>query len=190
MKQYKVILIGAGGRGIGYAKIMAEMSEKYTVVGVADPIKERCEYVGKMFGLTEENYYENWEEILSKPKMADIAFIGTMDDMHYEPAMKAIELGYDLLLEKPVAQTVQECIDIAQAAEKKGVRVLVCHVLRYTPFFKTVKKIVMDGVIGDVQSVIQVEAVGNVHQSHSYVRGDWHREEETTPMLLAKCCHD
>lgn len=190
MKQYKVIIIGAGGRGIGYAKIMKEMPEKYQIVGVADPIKERREFVGKMHGLTDEAYYDSWEEILSQPKMADIAFIGTMDDMHYEPAMKAIEMGYDLLLEKPVAQTVQECIDIAQAAERKGVKVLVCHVLRYTPFFKKVKQLVMDDVIGEVQSVIQVEAVGNEHQSHSYVRGDWHREDETTPMLLAKCCHD
>lgn len=190
MKQYKVIIIGAGGRGIGYANVIKEFSEKYTVVGVADPLRERCEYIGRMFGLTEENYYDSWEEILSKPKMADIALICTMDHMHYEPAMKAIELGYDLLLEKPVAQTVQECVDIALAAEKKGVRVLVCHVLRYTPFFGRVKELVMDGVIGEVQSVIQVEAVGNEHQSHSYVRGDWHREDETTPMLLAKCCHD
>ena len=113
-----------------------------------------------------------------------------MDDMHYEPAMKAIDAGYHLLLEKPVAQTVQECVDIALAAKKKGVEVLVCHVLRYTPFYKKVKELVMADVVGDILSVIAVEAVGNLHQSHSFIRGDWHREDETTPMLLAKCCQE
>lgn len=190
MQQYKVILIGAGGRGVTYLEHMKCMPEKFQIVGVAEPIKERRENIQKMFHLSDEDCYQNWEDILKMPKFADIAIIATMDNLHYEPALKAIESGYNLLLEKPVAQTVKECTDIALAAKKKGVEVLVCHVLRYTPFYKTVKKIVMDDMIGDVISVIAVEAVGNIHQSHSYIRGDWHREDETTPMLLAKCCHD
>ena len=190
MKKYKVIIIGAGSRGAAYAKNMKMMPDKFEVVGVADPIAERCENIQTMFQVSDENCYSDWQEILSRPKFADIAIIATMDDMHYEVALKAIEQGYDLLLEKPLAQTLEECVGIANAAKNKGVQVLVCHVLRYTPFFKEVKKLVMDGAIGDVMSVLQVEAVGNVHQSHSYVRGDWHREDETTPMLLAKCCHD
>jgi predicted dehydrogenase len=143
-----------------------------------------------MFDLESEQCFEKWEDLLCGEKIADVAIIATQDNGHYNPAMKAIELGYNLLLEKPVAQTAKECIDIANAARDKGVKVLVCHVLRYTPFYKTVKKIIMDGTIGDIQSVIQVEAVGIRHQSHSYVRGDWSKVEESTPMLLAKSCHD
>ena len=190
MKQYTVIIIGAGGRGTTYAKLMKKSPEKFKIVGVCDPIQARRDNIKKMFELSDDACYTKWEDILNQPKIADIAVIATMDNMHYMPAMKAIELGYNLLLEKPVAQTPKECIDIALAAEKKGVSVLVCHVLRYTPFCKTVKKLVMDGAIGDIMSVIAVEAVGNIHQSHSYIRGDWHREEESTPMLMAKCCHD
>lgn len=190
MKSYKIIIIGAGGRGEDYSRQLVQMPEKFEVVGVAEPIKERRDNLKELFHIPEDRCYSSWEDILNVPKFADVALIATMDNMHYEPALKAIDLGYNLLLEKPVAQTVQECIDIALAAEKKGVQVLVCHVLRYAPFFKKVKELVMNDVIGDVLSVIQVEAVGNIHQSHSYVRGDWHREDETTPMLLAKCCHD
>jgi len=190
MKQLKVEIIGAGGRGVAYAENIKLMPEKFQVVGVADPIEKRREDMRKGLGLPEEAGFKSWEELFAKGKIADIAIIATQDNGHYEPALKAIELGYDLLLEKPVAQTAQECIDIATAAEKKGVRVLVCHVLRYTPFFKTVKELVMNGAVGEIQSILQVEAVGNSHQSHSYVRGDWGREEEATPMLLAKCCHD
>lgn len=190
MRQFKVILIGAGNRGMRYAEHMKDMPEEFQIVGVAEPIKGRRESVKKMFGLSEDDCYESWVDILKKPKFADIAVITTMDHMHYQPALQAIDLGYNLLLEKPVAQTEQECIDIALAAKRKGVEVLVCHVLRYTPFYRTVKKIVMDGVIGDVVSVMAAEAVGHIHQSHSYVRGDWKQEEVSTPMLLAKCCHD
>ena len=190
MKQFTAILIGAGLRGNGYTSRMRAYKEQFKVVAVADPLQIRRQDIQRKHDVPDEMCFDTYDEILSKPKMADLAIIATMDNAHYEPAMKAIELGYDILLEKPVAPTAQECVDIALAAEKKGVKVLVCHVLRYTPFYKKVKKLVMDGVIGDVMSIIQVEGVGNVHQSHSYVRGNWHSEAETTPMLLAKCCHD
>ena len=190
MKKLKVICIGAGGRGRGYFNIMSEQPDKFELVGVADPIDAARDVFFRSFGIPEENSYRSWEEILDRPKFADIAVISTLDDMHYKPAMKAIELGYDLLLEKPIAQTVEEISDIAKAAHKKGTRVIVCHVLRYTPFYKKVKDIVDSGAIGEIMSVIALERVQNIHYSHSYVRGNWHSEKESTPMLLAKSCHD
>lgn len=190
MKKISVILIGAGNRGITYVKEMAKYPDKYEVVAVADTSPARRKAVQKMFGFSEVKCFLGWEEILSQPKMADLAIISTVDNMHYEPAMKAISLGYHLLLEKPVAQTPEECTEIALAAEKRGVSVLVCHVLRYSPFYKTVKKILADGRIGNVMSAILVEAVQDIHQTHSFVRGNWHSEKESTPMLIAKSCHD
>ena len=190
MKPITAIIIGAGDRGSTYARAMAGMPEKFQVVGVADPAKPCRENIQDMFRLPPERCFSSWEEILDQPKMADLAVIATMDQLHYGPAMKAISMGYHLLLEKPVAQTARECVDIARAAEKKGVSVLVCHVLRYTAFFGRVKQLLMDGVIGTPQSIIHVEAVGDIHFSHSFVRGNWHSEAETTPMLLAKSCHD
>lgn len=190
MKPYSVIIIGAGSRGRSYATLMKDQPDKFTVVGVADPDPARRKVVQTMHNLSDLACFDSWKAVLSRPKMADVAIIATLDDQHYEPAMKAIELGYHILLEKPVAQTAKECADIALAAEKKGVKVLVCHVLRYTTFYKKIKQLVMDGVIGEVMSAILVEAVGDLHQSHSYVRGNWHSEAESTPMLLAKSCHD
>lgn len=190
MKTYSVILVGAGSRGNAYTNCIKKCPNKFKVVAVAEPIKGRRDAIQREHNLPDDMCFNSWEEVLSKPKMADVVLICTLDDMHYKPAMRAIELGYDILLEKPAAQTAQECVDIALAAEKKGVKVLVCHVLRYSTFFKKIKEIIMEGIIGDIMSVIHVEAVGNVHQSHSYVRGNWHCEAETTPMLLAKSCHD
>lgn len=185
-----VILIGAGLRGMGYTDIMKENPGKFKVIAVAEPDEGRRNKLKKTHNISDDMCFSSWTDILSKPKMADIAMICTTDNMHYEVAMKAIELGYDIVLEKPVAPTAEQCRDIAFAAKEKNVKVLVCHVLRYTSFFKKIKTLIMQGTIGEVMSVIHVEAVGNVHQSHSYVRGNWHCEKESTPMLLAKCCHD
>lgn len=190
MEKITAIIIGAGDRGTTYAKAMTSLPDHFQVVGVADPAKPRRDHIQQMYHLPDELCFESWEDILNQPKLADLAVIATMDQMHYAPAMKAIGLGYHLLLEKPVAQTPQECADIALAAEKMGVRVLVCHVLRYTPFFGRIKRLLMEGVIGTPQSVIHVEGVGDIHFSHSFIRGNWHSEKETTPMLIAKSCHD
>ncbi|MBR4863783.1 MAG: Gfo/Idh/MocA family oxidoreductase [Oscillospiraceae bacterium] len=190
MNTYSVIIIGAGNRGSNYSRKLDVLRDRYKVVAVAEPVEGRRNYVKELYDLPDDMCFTSWQDILSRPKLADIAIVATMDNEHYEPAMKAIELGYNLLLEKPVAPTPQQCADIANAAKAKGVEVLVCHVLRYTPFYKRVKELVLDGTIGDIVSVVAVEAVGNVHQSHSYVRGNWHSEADTTPMLLAKSCHD
>ena len=190
MKQLTAILIGAGGRGTAYSRYMNAMPEKYKLVGVADPIPEKRRVIKEMWNLPEEMCFESWEDILALPKMADIAVIATSDHLHHAPALKAISLGYDLLLEKPVAQTVKECTDIANAAAEKGVSVLVCHVLRYAPFFKKVKSIIESGMLGEIVSVDLAEAIGSIHFSHSFVRGNWHSEKEATPLILAKTCHD
>ncbi len=190
MKQFKVILIGAGSRGQRYTNIMAEHPERFEVVGVAEPIEARREYIKEKHGVPEENCFVTWEHILDRPRFADIALICTMDQLHTEPAVKAMELGYDLLLEKPIANTKEECAAVYKAAEKYGRKVMVCHVLRYTPYFKQLKKFIDEGILGEVIAVSHLEAVGNVHQSHSFVRGNWGKEADSSFMLLQKCCHD
>lgn len=188
MKTLSVVLIGAGARGQCYTNEMTD--ERFKVVAVAEPIKERREYIKNKHNIPDDMCFNGWEELLAVPKLADIAIISTQDRMHYAPAMKAISLGYNLLLEKPAAPTPKECLDIANLAKEKGVKILVCHVLRYTPFFSKIKELIMEDKLGKVISVHHSECVGNVHQSHSYVRGNWHSTEKSSNMLLAKSCHD
>ena len=188
MKKITVALIGAGGRGTNYVRLMDK--EKFNVVAVAEPVKERRERIKKMYNIPENMCFETYESILQEPKLADCAVIATSDRMHYEPAMKAIEKGYDLLLEKPVAPTYEECVDIANFATEKGVKVLVCHVLRYTDFFLKIKEMIKAGDLGKIISIHHSENVGHIHHSHSYVRGNWGNTEKSANMLLAKSCHD
>ncbi len=185
----KYVLIGAGIRGRAYTKAAIE-EHGCQVVAVADPNEATRNFVRDTYGVSQEMCFESYEQLLSLGKIADFAMICTQDKLHVAPALMAIEQGYDLLLEKPAAPTPEECMQICKAAEEKGVRVLICHVLRYAQFFRTVKDIIDSGRIGKIMNIIHTEGVGNVHYSHSYVRGNWHNIKESSNMLLAKSCHD
>ena len=190
MKQLKLILAGGGDRGSSYIKYLDKNPEKFVLVGLAEPVKAKREYLRDKYNVPHDKCFESWEDLLALDKFADIAMICTQDKMHYAPAMKAIDKKYDLLLEKPVAPTPKECYEISENAKKNGVRVLVCHVLRYTPFYKAVKKFIDEGNLGEIMNAQHLEGVGKFNYSHSYVRGNWRKEAESSPMILAKCCHD
>ncbi len=187
---YRVIVIGAGNRGKTYADLMLAHPEKFKVVAVAEPIDDRRNYFAKTFNIPEENCCKDWQTLLAKGKIADVAVIATMDRDHFAPATQAINLGYHLLLEKPISPIPSESIRLAQLAREKNVHVLVCHVLRFTPFFVRMKQLIDDDAVGEVQSIIHSEFVGNVHQSHSFVRGNWGNSDKSSPMILQKSCHD
>ncbi len=190
MKKLKVIVIGAGNRGGTYTDYMTQMPEKYEVVAVAEPRESRREYVQKKHNIPDNMCFDDYKPLLELGKIADIALIATMDRQHFEPAMKAIDLGYDLLLEKPITPTPEECIALTNRANEKGVKVVICTVLRYTFLFNKLKEIIDSGKIGKVMSINHEECVEFVHQSHSFVRGNWHNSKESSFMLLQKSCHD
>ena len=185
----KYVLIGAGKRGQAYSEA-AFKEHGCEIVAVADPNENVRNYIRDTYNVPHDMCFESYEQVLKLGKIADFAMICTQDKMHMLPAMMAIEQGYDILLEKPAAPTPEECMQLCKAAEAKGVRVLICHVLRYTKFFRAVKDIIDSGRIGKIMSVIHSECVGDVHYSHSYVRGNWHNSKESSNMLLAKSCHD
>lgn len=186
----KAILIGAGLRGQVYTDYVADHADEMEIVAVAEPVQDRRQYIQKKHHLKDEMCFEDYKPLLDLGKIADVAIICTMDRDHFEPTMKAIELKYDILLEKPVAPSAKECALIQEAADKAQVKIIVCHVLRYTPFYMTLKKVLDDGLVGKIMSVDAIENVGNVHQSHSFVRGNWGNSEKSSFMLLQKCCHD
>ncbi len=190
MKQLKVILIGAGDRGTTYTDIMAKYPELFKVVAVAEPIDSRREHVKQLHNIPDNMCFTDFKPLLALGKIADLAVIGTMDRDHFEPSMKCISLKYDLLLEKPITPTPEECVALCDWANKNKVKVVVCTVLRYTPLFQKLKEIIDSGKIGDVMSINHEECVGYTHQSHSFVRGRWGNSRRSSTMLLQKSCHD
>lgn len=190
MKQITAILIGAGARGQIYARYAKQHPEELKIVAVAEPKAERREKFCKEYNIDLSAQYDDWTDILAEGKLADAAIISTLDDQHTGPAVKALELGYDVLLEKPMSNKEDECRAIADAAKKSGRILSVCHVLRYTPFFRTIRRLLDEGTLGEVASISMIENVAYWHYAHSYVRGNWRNEAESSNMLLAKSCHD
>lgn len=190
MKKLKIILIGAGHRGIAYTDIMRKMPDMFEVVAVAEPVESRRNYIKNLHNLPEERCFNDYIPLLKLGKIADAAVIATMDRLHFEPVMAAIDLKYDILLEKPIAPTADQCCKITEAAKKNGIRIIICTVLRYTALFTRLKTLIDTGKIGKVLSINHEECVGNVHQSHSFVRGNWGNSHRSSAMLLQKSCHD
>ncbi len=189
-RKLTAVIIGAGDRGQTYARQMCAMPDHFQIVAVAEPKESRRNAIRDMFSIPEDRCFHNWEDLLSLGKIADIAVIATMDRLHFLPACAAIRAHYDILLEKPVSPDPRECEKMAQLAEAEGVKVLVCHVLRYTPFFTSIKKLIANGDLGDIISINHEECVENIHQSHSFVRGNWGNSQRSSFMLLQKSCHD
>lgn len=190
MKKLKVVLIGAGGRGLTYVTEMRKFPEMFEVVAAADPDPTRMQYIIDDFNIPENMRFTHWKDLLKLGKIADVAVIATPDRLHYEPAMGAIGLGYDILLEKPIGVDPKETYAISRLAQQKNIKILICTVLRYTPFFMKLKDLIDEGRVGKIMSVNHEECVGHEHQSHSFVRGCYCNEGRSSSMILQKSCHD
>lgn len=182
-----IAIIGFGGRGHIYGNYAKQNSEQFRVVAVADTVEHRRRDGEENFGAVA---YADYKELLDKGYDLDLVVISTQDSQHKEHALYALERGYDLLLEKPIAIKEEDCLEIYECAKKNGRRVFVCHVLRYTPFYRTIKDILDSGELGEVVAIHASENVGYYHQAHSYVRGPWRNCAQSSPMILAKCSHD
>lgn len=185
----KLALIGAGQRGMIYAEYAYE-KKGAEIVAVIEPHKERREIAAQKFQTAAENCFENVEAFFEKKIACDAVIVASMDKDHYQQCMTALEMGYDLLLEKPISPSIKECIDIWQLANKMNRKVIVCHVLRYTNFFSEIKKILDSGELGKIITIQHNENVGNYHMAHSFVRGNWRNSEQSSPIIMQKSCHD
>ena len=183
-----LILIGAGSRGMIYARYAREQG--HAITAVAEKDDARRETARTALCIPENRCFRTAEELLKQPRLAETAIIATMDRDHFSQAIAAMKLGYDLLLEKPISPDPAETLMIADTARACGRRVVVCHVLRYTPFFRKLKEILDSGELGRIVSIDHTENIGNFHIAHSFVRGNWRSEKLSSPILLQKSCHD
>ena len=187
----EVVAIGAGSRGTyAYAPYANEHPDQLRFVAVAEPIAERRERFAQLYNVPRENCFASWEDIAARPQLAEAAFNCTQDAMHTVSTLALLKTGYHMLLEKPMATTPEECVALAQAAEAAGRTLQICHVLRFTSFFSKLHEILTSGRLGEIVTVEHRENVVFWHMAHSFVRGNWRNSVESSPMILAKCCHD
>ncbi|MFQ3548179.1 MAG: Gfo/Idh/MocA family oxidoreductase [Armatimonadota bacterium] len=190
MKIPTFIVVGAGQRGFGYTSYIHHYPNEGKVVGVCEPNQINRNIFTNNFSIPRENVFNSWEELAGKPKLADAVIICTQDRMHKDPAIAFAKKGYHILLEKPMATNPEDCISIYKTIKDTGVMFAVCHVLRYTDFNIKLKEMIDSGIIGKIRNIQLLEPVGFAHYAHSFVRGNWRNENESSFMLLAKSCHD
>lgn len=184
-----VAVLGLGNRGKNYGGHLNKIPG-VKIVSICDKYQAKIDKVKNSWGVADDKCFTDENKFFAQGKIADVMVIATQDRDHYGHAIKALNLGYNLLLEKPVSPSIEECLEIEKLAREKGLNVLVCHVLRYANYYKKIKEIIDSGVLGEIKLIKHDEHISWWHYCHSYVRGNWRREEETTPMFLAKCCHD
>ena len=187
------VLCGAGSRGLeAYGMWALKHPERLKFIAVADPNLEKIQRFQQLHEIPDNFCFQSWDDLLNSKigKIADLAFVCTPDRLHYKPAIVALELEYDVVLEKPIAPKLEECQHIERLAKEKNRLVQICHVLRFTDFFKKVKEIIDLGEIGNILHYEHSENVSYWHFGHSFVRGWYKNAKESNPVILAKCCHD
>ncbi len=191
MSKVKLALVGAGDRGFHcYAPYVTENPWKAEFTAVAEKNPEKRKLFGDEFHIPESCRFEDWNELLNGPKIADAILICTSDTLHYEPAMRAMEKGYHILLEKPMSTTLEECLKLFNAANSYDRMCILCFVLRYTEFFSTIKQILDSGKIGKVNSIVHQENIPLIDQVHAFTRGIFSKEKIACPIIISHCCHD
>jgi len=187
----RLAVIGAGSRGRAYSEYAEITQNQLEIIAVAENIKKRREIFSKRFNIPSSFQYKSGEELLKAAPEADAVLIATPDRTHVKMVKAFAEAGYNILLEKPIATDIEGVKEIADIVTHYNKQLFgVCHVLLYTPLTRQIKKIIENDVLGDIVSIQSLEPIGYWHFIHSYVRGNWRREDISSPLLLAKSCHD
>lgn len=188
-----ILIVGAGDRGTIYSTYALERPSLCTVVAVADRMASRRRRMASAHRIVPDMVFSDWRDIRDSgvdERLSKAVVIALQDRDHHEAALYFAHKGYHILLEKPMAVTASQCRDIVDAVNESHVIFAIGHVLRYTPYSRKMKALVESDVIGDIVSIQHLEPVGWYHFAHSYVRGNWRREDESSFSLLAKSCHD
>lgn len=192
MKKITFSVIGLGGRANVYLTALEKYFKgEFSVVAIAEPDKVKQKKYQERFDIESQYVFDNDLEFLKAEKLSDIVIVATQDEFHLREVTGLLKKGYDIILEKPVASKYQDVIKLAKIAKKyPDQNIIVCHVLRYTKFFKTIKNIIDSNRLGKVINIQHNENIGYYHFAHSYVRGSWRNVEKSSPLVVAKSCHD
>lgn len=192
-------VIGCGQRGNAYAIYALQNPEACKIVAVAEPRPEPRRRFADRYKVDNTLTFNSWQDLHAASvetiktvgkRLADGVIIAVQDHLHVEVALAFAEQGYHILCEKPMATSLKDCIMIEEAIKKSGIIFGMGHVMRYSPYSQEISKIVRSGVLGKLINLVQVEPVGHYHFAHSYVRGNWAREKDSSFSLMTKSCHD
>ena len=191
MKVIRAVIMGFGDRGQIYASYSKKSPETFQIVGVVDPDPIRLKKAKELYNIKEEYCFSDPSEFYAREKICDVVINATMDNLHIKTTLPLLKKGYDVLLEKPITNDASELAELKKVADESGRILMICHVLRYAPFYVKIKKRLLKGDLGKIENIFCSENVCIPHVLSSYIRGKWNSESECgSSMLMAKCCHD
>ncbi|KAG1755834.1 hypothetical protein EDB19DRAFT_1624776 [Suillus lakei] len=192
-------VVGCGQRGTNYTEYALDHPMKCKVVAIAEPRPKTRDIFSRNHKLDRTLVFNDWQELLKASadtiqtigkRLADAVIVAVQDHMHCEVVSAFAAQGYHILCEKPMATSLQDCLEMEKAVKNAGVIYGIGHVLRYSPYSKAVTEMVRSGQLGELINVVHIEPVGYFHFAHSYVRGHWKKESESSFSLMTKGCHD
>src|SRR5436309_3526976 len=166
----RVAVVGAGPRSIVYTRDALQPSPAMRVVAVADPNPVRRNALADSHNVPAANRFASHEDLAARPGLADAVINTTLDIVHYASTIPLLRAGYHVLLEKPIAPTEDEVRDLMRVARENDRIVMICHILRYEPFYQLIKQQLDAGRIGRMISVHSVENVSSDHMATTYLR--------------------
>ncbi len=187
----EAVLVGAGSRGVltygGFAK---RFPQRLKFIAIADPNDEHREIFANEHNIPKDRQFHDWKELLDKPQLAPVLINATTDRLHVPVTEAALKKGYNVLQEKPIAPTIEDCLHLLELADRSDRLIQICHCLRYTPYYSTAHEIISSGKIGQTITIDYQENVTFDHMAHSFVRGNYRNVAGSSPMIIAKSCHD
>ncbi len=189
MKKFKVAIIGCGNRGFTFAQLLDAKKDKFEFAALCDTAQGQIDKIHNLTGIKDTDDFTEPEEFF-KEKRADLLIIATPDRDHVPMSVKALELGYDLFLEKPISDSREELKLLLETQKKTGGQIIVCHELRYGGGYRKVRELIDSGTIGKLRVIDASERPFYWHWAQAYVRGYMAYLETCHPVILAKCSHD
>ncbi|EGO01805.1 hypothetical protein SERLA73DRAFT_177323 [Serpula lacrymans var. lacrymans S7.3] len=192
-------VVGCGQRGKNYSAYPLDEPHKCKVVAIAEPRPKTRQLFADAHGVDDTLVFKTWQDLHKASaetietvgkRLADAVIVAVQDKMHLEVVLAFAEQGYHILCEKPMATSLEDCLKIEAAVKNADIIFGMGHVLRYSPYNKALTEVVHSRELGELVNVVHVEPVGYYHFAHSYVRGDWSKEAESSFSLMTKSCHD
>ncbi|MCM3440395.1 Gfo/Idh/MocA family oxidoreductase [Metabacillus halosaccharovorans] len=184
----KYVLVGTGGRAeFFYGAIVRDFKETCQLVAFCDLNQTRMDYANR---LLEERYdhsqintylHTEFEQMIEKEK-PDTVVVTSVDRTHHTYIIKALELGCDVVTEKPMTVDAEKCQAIIDAVHRTGKEVRVAFNYRYAPHNTKLRELIMNDVIGQVNSVNFEWALDTQHGADYFRR--WHRDKRNSGGLL------
>lgn len=188
MERKKYVVVGVGGRArVYYESLVRDYKDICELAAFCDINRTRCEYANRVikeeFGVEPVPIYniDEFEKMLAEQK-PDKVIVTSIDRTHHRYIIKAMELGYDVITEKPMTTDAKKAQEIVDTIEKTGRNLCVTFNYRYAPHSSKVRELLMQNVIGDITQV-HFEWFLNTSHGADYFRR-WHRDKRNSGGLL------